>query len=369
MSVTRIACLGLLGLLACSPHKGPEQSSSTSKASTPKLEAAAPPEAEYEALHQLIAKVTPEERTRFNAAYDELWGAYAAANPEPRVLFEVPARECCPGPDVTCTARHLEFAGLCYENPTRELWGLGPLAIDDKGNFWIHDPVVDRAVAFDREGHLVAAVPTIPAPNRADSLVVTPAEIWLDSFSPYDDPYASYLLRIDRATHKNIGSYYLKDAVGKESEASGWTMPGSPWRIVRWAGDFSWNIVDVSFQDATRMRISAPHPLHARGHRYWLDCDLERKRPATLVIDDHALPAPGCIQVEYVGPEGDTVSGIPFYHFDVHGNVLAVASRIQPKFDILTSGRDTAVGPDGNAYQYIPRKHSVQFVELPWFSK
>jgi hypothetical protein len=75
------------------------------------------------------------------------------------------------------------------------------------------------------------------------------------------------------------------------------------------------------------------------------------------------------VQVEYVGSEGDTVAGIPFYHFDVYGNVLAVAARVERKFNILTSGRDTAVGPDGKAYQYIPRKHSVQFVELPWFSK
>jgi hypothetical protein len=359
----------LLGLLACSPHKGPGQSASSSNAPAPQHETAPSSAAEYADLRKLIATVTREERVRVATAYDELWGAYAAAAPEPQVLFEVPARECCPSPDEACAARHLEFAGLCYENPTRELWGLGPLAIDDDGKFWIHDPVVSRAIAFDREGRLVAAIRTIPDPERADSLVVTPAELWLDSFSPGDDPYASRLLRIDRATHRNLGDYYLKDAVGKEAQGSGWTMPGNASRIVRWSGDFSWNIVDVSFMDATRMRISAPHPLHARGHRYWLDCDLERKSPATLVIDDHALPAPGCIQVEYVGPEGDSVGGIPFYHLDVHGNVLAVASRVQRKFDILTSGRDTAVGPDGNAYQYIPRKHSVQFVQLPWFTK
>jgi hypothetical protein len=353
-------------MFACARQKDHDRRAQVPQTAAPGPPARAPTESAYDELRKLIAKVTPELRERAKAENETLWRGYSAAAPKPRVLFEVPARECCPSPSQACTDQHLKFPGLCYENPTREVWGLGPFAIDDDGVFWVEDAVVERAVGFDRAGKLVDAVPLAPEPERPGSLVVTKSEVWLDSFAPGDDPATQWLLRIDRRTHQTR-VYSWADVLGKEHQDCGWSLPGNPSRVVRWSGHWPWDIVDVSFLDETRMQISAPHPLHAGGHRYWLDCDPEHNKPATLVIDDHALPAPSCLQIEYVGPEGDTVAGIPYYHFDVHGNVTGVAARLQRKFEILTSGNDAAVGPDGKVYQYVPKAHSVQVVELPWF--
>jgi hypothetical protein len=328
--------------------------------------APATPEAEYDQLRNIAATVTAKEREKVEAERRNLWQAYKAAAIEPRVLFEVPARECCPSPDPACSERHLQFAGLCYENPTRELWGLGAFAIDDDGVFWINDPVVDRVVGFDRSGKVVDAVP-LSGPVGEENLVVTATEVWLDTLSAEGDPAAAWLNRVDRKTHL-ARKYRWQNLIGSEYQGYGWPMPDNPSRIVRWNSRTYWDIIDVSFLDDTRMRVSPPHPLHARGHRYWLDCK-DEKKPAVLVIDDHAVAAPSCVQVQYVGPDGDVVAGDPFYHYDVHGNVLAIASRTNREFDMLTTGNDWAVGPDGNAYQYLPGRHSVQFVQLPWFPK
>jgi hypothetical protein len=359
----------LLALLACSQTKTPPASSSqVSKESVvqdtqPKTPT---PQGEYAELRRFVAKVTPAERARVKGEDERLWKTYQAAAPKPRVIFEVPARECCPSKDEACRKRHLKFAGLCYENPTRELWGLGAFAIDDDGVFWINDPVADRAVGFDRSGQVVDAVP-LYGPIGLENLVVTPTEVWLDTFNPDGDHDAAWLNRVDRKTHR-ARAYRWQNLIGSEYQGYGWLMPGNPARIMRWNSRMSWDVVDVSFLDDTRMRISAPHPLHARGHRYWLACT-EEKDPAALVIDDHAVAAPGCMQVQYVGPDGDIVAGDPFYHYDTHGNVLAIAARTNREFDMLTTGNDWTVGPDGNAYQYLPGPHSVKFVQLPWFPK
>lgn len=362
-----VAAVCALVLLGCG--RSAETSRSQPKAEGPRARSPSDaPTPSYDDLHALVAQVSRTDRARAEAAREALWSDYEKSNIKAKTLFNIPTKECCPSPDEECEAGHLRFAGLCYSNPRLELWGLGPLAIDDDGLFWIYDAVVSRAVAFDRNGKLVDAVRMTAAPEDPGSLVVTPTELWLDSFSAGDDPAGKRLLRVDRKT-RETRSYHWAELSGRDYQDRGWLMPGNSSRIPRWSAHWQWDVVDVSFLDDTHMQISTPRPLHARGHRYWLDCDFEGKRPATLVIDDHAVPAPGCLQVEYVGPNGDTVAGIPFYHFDVHGNVIGVATRVQRDFDILTGGRDTAVGPDGNAYQYIPHEHSVQFVELPWFSR
>lgn len=359
--------LSLLVALGCQDKQAEPASGSRAAVSSKPPAPAGFVQAEYDEVRKIVAAVPRAARAHAQAEFDSLWQEYNDAAPQPRVLFQVPFRECCPSKDPECAERHLRFRGLCYENPTTELWGLGAFAIDDDGVFWIHDPVVNRVVGFDRMGKLVDAIP-LWGPIGTESLVVTPTEVWLDTFNPFDDPNSAWLDRVDRKTHR-ARAYYWQDLIGKEYEDCGWILPGNPARIARWSGHWRWDIVDVSFLDDTRMQLSPPHPLHARGHRYWLDCDAEGKRPATLVIDGRAVPAPGCIQVEYIGPDGDTVADHPFYHFDVNGDVVEVAARTQRTFDILTGGNDSAIGPDGNAYQYVPVKHSVKFVQLPWFPK
>ena len=328
----------------------------------PASPAKAAKESEREELQRLIASVTEKDRAQFKEELDQMAAARDKAAQKARTLFALPARECCSGAK-GCAARQRDFRGLCYDNPDEEAWGLGPLTVDDAGVFWMQDAAVDRIVGFDKTGKLVRGY-YLESGLVAHHLVATATEFWLDSFSASETN--TRLLRVDRATGKTR-AYAWKDVLGGQYQGSGWQMPDNPSRVMRWGASWTWNVVDVSFLDDTRMQISAPHPLHVRGHRYFLDCDVENKRPATLVIDDHATPAAGCSQLEYVGADGDTIAGTPFVHYDVHGTLLGIATREPSPYAVLTDGNDSAVGPDGKIYQYVTQKDGVRFVELPLF--
>jgi hypothetical protein len=366
----------LLGVAACACGGSADHAAPGAADAPKEVAAKTPPPAparsarvlEHDALNGLASKVTQQERVSAAKDKAELAAAWKKAAPKPKVLFEVPAVRC--GYQDAKRKLRSKFAGLCYSDPKLELWGLGPFAVDDEGVLWIDDPVTGRTAAFDRDGKLVASVRSPGEPNRPGNLIVTSTEVWIDSFpAGSDDPSMAYLDRNSR-DGRSYRTYQWKDVVGKEYEKYGWVLPANPSRVLRWYADGPTDVVDVSFLDDTRMQLSAPHPLHAHGHRYWVDCEPDREakdpRPATLVIDDHAVPAPGCLQIHYVGPAGDIVASAgPYYHFDVHGKLLDMAVRGSSDFELLTSGNDTAVGPDGKVYQYLPQEHSVQFVELP----
>jgi hypothetical protein len=345
------------GISGCGEaRRSPQRKSSEASAQPP---AAPKVMSDAEQLAARIGTVTPDERAAHEARRQALWDRYLEAAPAPRTLFELPLKlhgSECRSQDPECAASR----ALYYND---ELWGLGDLVIGNDGVLWVADRVTSRIVRFDRDGRLVESV--FASGEGPYDLVVAGNEIWFNAMR--NDPSPGWFARYER--DGTLIKYYRSETGrGLESRLAGQIVSREPLRIAQSGYEDSWLLSDISF-DAEHIVFAPKRPIVVNGKRYLLDCDLKGKGPATLVIGDRAVPAPGCLTPYWFGPGGDFIAGPPFYHFDSNGELIGMAQLPKDEDNrVFSDGRNYDVGPDGKLYAYVVRKRSVRFVEVPFFT-
>jgi hypothetical protein len=187
--------------------------------------------------------------------------------------------------------------------------------------------------------------------------------MWIDSLRGSDQPLT--LVRFDRSGTE-LGRYVADASRGLENRFGGQIVSTEPLRIqeVRYEG--KWMLSDVSFENEGVV-FGPLRPIAANGKRYALVCDMKGEGPATFVIGDRAVPAPGCLHPYWFGPEGDFIAGPPFYHFDRDGVPIGVAPVPRHEHTkVYAEGRNHDIGPEGKLYAYVINKRTVRFIEVPF---
>ncbi len=350
------ALTAAFGVLGCGkagqdlPHESPEP--------TDKVPAAPKAMSEAEQLAALIAQVTPDERAAYEARRQALWDRYLEAAPAPRVLFEVPFKLQeleCHDEDQKCAMTRALF----YDD---EHWGLGDLVVGNDGVLWMDDAVTSRLIRFDRSGKVLGS--SFAGLEGNYDLIVAGDELWFNAM--HNDPPPGRLARFKR-DGTLIGYYGSSAGRGLENRFAGQIVSEKPLRIAQRRHEDSWLLSDISF-DGDYIVFAPKRPIVVNGKRYFIDCDLQGKGPATLIIGDRAVPAPGCLRPFWFGPEGDFIAGPPFYHFDSNGELIGIAQK--PDHEdrtVFFTGKAHDIGPDGKLYAYVVRKRSVRFIEVPFF--
>ena len=332
------------------PRKSPPPSA--------KVPAAPKAMSEAEQLAALIATVTPDERAAYEARRQALWDRHVEAAPAPRVLFEVPFKlqeNECRDQDLECATSRALF----YDD---ELWGLGDLVVGNDGVLWMDDRVTSRLVRFDRNGKVLGS--SFAGEEGNYDLIVAGDEIWFNAMHSHPSPGRLARYRRDGTLIEYYGSSAGR---GLENRFAGQIVSDKPLRIAQRRHEDGWLLSDITF-DGEYIAFAPKRPIVVNGKRYFLACDRHGKGPATLIIGDRAVPAPGCLLPFWFGPEGDFIAGPPFHHFDSAGELIGVAQK--PDHEdrkVFFSGQSHDVGPDGKLYAYVVRKRSVRFVEVPFF--